>query len=134
MRIITLSTALILICICADSQNLVGYKGKAIMKYMKENHKDMNYNTVVNSKFSYLKYSDNLENSTILFFMNPDSVCSSERIICDISLRQAKVKEFNSHFINTGENKWVDKHAGKTYNIEIEEGKWSSVISIEPEK
>jgi hypothetical protein len=134
MRIIKLSTALILICICADSQNLIGYKGTAIMKYMKENHKEMNYNNVVNSKFSYLKYSDNLENSTILFFMNPDSVCRSERIICDNNMRPAKVKEFNSQFVNTGENKWIDKHGGKTYTIEIAEGKWSCVISIEPEK
>jgi hypothetical protein len=134
LRFIAISTALILICICADSQNLVGYNGKAIMKYMKENHKEMNYNNVVNSKFSYLKYSDNLENSTILFFMNPDSVCRSERIICDISLMPAKVKEFNSQFVNIGEHRWTDKHAGKTYTIEIAEGKWSCVISIEPEK
>lgn len=134
MRFIALSTAFILICICANSQNLVGYKGKAIMKYMKENHKEMNYNNVVNSKFSYLKYSDNLENSTILFFMSPDSVCKSERIICDVSLKPSKVQEFNSQFVNIAENRWIDKHAGKTYKIEIAEGKWSCVISIEPEK
>ena len=80
----------------AQSQNLIGYKGKEIRKYMKENQHEMNYNNVVNSKFSYLKYSDNLENQTILFFLNRDSVCKNVRIICDSSLKTQKVKELNS--------------------------------------
>ncbi len=101
---------------------------------MKENHSEMNYNNVVNSKFSYLKYSDNQENQTMLFFLNPDSVCRSVRIICDASMKSEKVKEFNSQYMKNGDNKWIDKHDGKDYIIEINEGKWSCVISIESEK
>ena len=63
----------------------------------------MNYNNVVNSKFSYLKYSDNLESQTILFFLNPDSVCKSVRIICDSSTEIAKGEEFNSSYIKKGD-------------------------------
>jgi hypothetical protein len=81
MKIFLLSAVLILTCICARSQNLIGLKDKEIRKYMKENHIDMNYNAVINSKFNYLKYSDNLENQTVLFFLNPDSICRSVRII-----------------------------------------------------
>ena len=134
MRITALSAALILTCICAHSQNLIGYKEKEILKYMKENHSDMNYNTVINSKFNYLKYSDNLENQTILFFLNPDSVCRSVRIICDISMKSQKVKELDSQYLKNGENKWIDKQKGKDYFIEMAEGKWSCVISIESKK
>jgi hypothetical protein len=134
MKIITLSAALILICICTQSQNLIGYNENEIMKYMKENHSDMNFNNVVNSKFSYLKYSDSSENQTFLFFLNPDSVCRSVRIICDINMKSQKVKEFDSKYMKKGENKWVDKRDGKIYLIELMEGKWSCVISIESEK
>jgi hypothetical protein len=134
MKIITLSVALILICICTQSQNLIGYNENEIMKYMKENHSDMNYNNVVNSKFSYLKYSDSSENQTFLFFLNPDSVCRSVRIICDISMKSQKVKEFDSKYMKKGENKWIDKRDGKIYLIELMEGKWSCVISVESEK
>ena len=134
MKIITLSAALILICICTKSQNLIGYSENEILKYMKENCSDMNYNNVVNSKFSYLKYSDSSENQTFLFFLNPDSVCRSVRIICDINLKSQKVKEFDSKYLKKGENKWIDKHGGKNYLIELMEGKWSCVISIESEK
>jgi hypothetical protein len=134
MKIITLSAALILICVCTQSQNLIGYKGKEILKYMKENRHEMNYNNVVNNKFSYLKYSDNSENQTVLFFLNPDSVCRSVRIICDAGMKPEKVKELNSQYLKNGENKWIDKRNGRDYQIEIMEGKWSCVISIESEK
>jgi hypothetical protein len=134
MKIITLSAALILICICTQSQNLIGYNENEIMKYMKENHSDMNYNNVVNSKFSYLKYSDSSENQTFLFFLNPDSVCRSVRIICDINMKSQKVREFDSKYMKRGENKWIDRRGGKNYFIELMEGEWSCVISIESEK
>jgi hypothetical protein len=94
----------------------------------------MIYNNVVNNKFSYLKYSDNSENQTILFFLNADSVCRSVRIVCDKSMKPLKVKELNSQFGKKGDNKWVDKHGGKSYIIEMVEGNWSCIISIESEK
>ena len=101
---------------------------------MKENQREMNYNKVVNSKFSYLKYSDNLERQTVLFFLNRDSVCKNVRIICDSSLKLQKVNELNSLYAKKGENKWIDKRNGKEYIIELSDGKWSSVISIEQKK
>ncbi len=134
MKIIALSAALMLICINTQSQNLIGYNQKEIVKYMKENQRDMNYNNVINSKFRYLKYSDNSENQTILFFLTPDSICSSVRIICDISMKSQKVKELNSRFVRSGENHWIDKRDGKDYLLEMVQGNWSCVISIEPKK
>lgn len=134
MKKTVLSAALILTCIYSQSQNLIGYRGKDIMKYMKVNRSEMNYNNVVNTKFSYLKYSDNLDNQTTLFFLSPDSVCKSVRIIFDLNLKPVKVKELNAHYTIKGENRWVDRREGKNYVIEIKDGAWSSVISIEPEK
>jgi hypothetical protein len=134
MKIITLSAALMLTCIYAHSQNLIGYNPKEIQKYMMENRREMNFNNVMNTKFSYLKYSDNSESQTILFFLNPDSVCRSERIICDIGMKSQKVQEFNSQFVKRGDNQWIDKRNGRKYLIELNDGKWSCVISIEEEK
>jgi hypothetical protein len=134
MKIITISAVLIWTCVCTHSQNLIGYKENEIRKYMKENRSDMNYNTVINSKFNYLKYSDNPENQTVLFFLTPDSVCRSVRIICDVSLKPQKVNELNALYIKNGENKWLDKQKGKEYLVEMKDGKWSCVVSIESKK
>lgn len=134
MKTVTLTTAIMLICICSQSQNLIGSKGKDIMKYMKLNHSDMNYNKVVNNTFSYLKYSDDSETQTTLFFLNADSVCKGVKMICDMSIKPLKMKELNSQYIKNGENNWVDRHDGKTYYIKLTDEEWSFVISIVTEK
>jgi hypothetical protein len=134
MKFILLAALLIMSCSYAHSQNLIGYKGKDILKYMKENRREMNYNNVVNSQYSYLKYSDNQEKQTILFFLNKDSVCKSVRIICDLSIKAEKINELNRLYRKNGENRWIDKRDGKNYAIEINDGNWSSTISIEAVK
>jgi hypothetical protein len=120
--------------ICADGQNLVGYNERDIKRYMKENRSDMNFNNVANSKFRYLKYSDNSDSQTLLFFFNADSVCKSVRIICDVRIKDEKEKEFNSFYKKTTENTWIDKRNGKDYLIEMKYERWSWIITIEPEK
>ena len=49
-------------------------------------------------------------------------------------MKSQKIKEFNSKYVKSGENKWIDKRGGKEFLIEIMEGKWSCIISIEQEK
>lgn len=134
MKIIQLSAVFILLSIFAQSQNLIGSDEQEIRKYMKDNLKEMNYNNVINSQFKYLKYSDNSDNQTILFFLNNDSVCKDVRIICDVSMKPKKVKEFNAKYDKDGDNKWIEKKNGKEYIIEIVDGMWSCVISIKPKK
>ncbi len=81
-----------LTCSCAFGQNLIGFSNSQIRRYMKENRRDMHFNTVRNSMFSYLKYSDNADSQTILFFLTPDSVCKGVRVICANSLKPEKIQ------------------------------------------
>jgi hypothetical protein len=134
MKKITLFVSFILFCVIAQSQNLIGLNGKEIREYMKANYNDMNYNKVVNYKYQYLKYSDNSENQTILFFLGRDSICKEVRVTCDTGLKQQKLKELDSRYKKSSENSWIEKRNGKNYNINMKEGKWSLVISIEAEK
>lgn len=134
MKNITLFALLFVTGVYAVGQNLIGYNDEEIKKYMKENCKEMNFEKVTNSIFRYLKYSDNSNSQTLLFFLNPNSVCKSVRMICDVNAKTEKVKEFNSLYKRSGENKWLDLRAGKVYIIEIKEEKWSCIISIEPDK
>ncbi len=117
-----------------SGQNLIGYKDFEIKKYMKENNGNMSYNKVNNDRFNYLKYTDNSDTQTLLFFLGTDSICKSIRIICDSVTKTEKVKEFNTSFKKNGENIWVDRRNGIDYLIEIKDEQWSSVITIEPLK
>jgi len=134
MKNLTLSAIFLLSGFLTFGQNLIGYNYKEIQKYMSVNHKDMSSEKVTNSKYIYLKYSGRGDSETMLYFLNPDSVCKSIRVICDFSVRAEKVKEFNSIYKKTAENSWIDTHDGKDYLVEIRDGKWSSIINIEPYK
>jgi hypothetical protein len=118
----------------ACGQNLIGFRNDEIRKFMKENRQDMNFVEVTNNRFIYLKYSDDSESQTLLFFLGPDSICKSERLICDKTARAMKEKEFDKIYLKTGANSWIDRQAGKDYLIEINDEKWSSIITIKPGK
>lgn len=117
-----------------SGQNLIGYKDFEIRKFMKENKGEMNFNKVTNDRFNYLKYTDNSDSQTILFFLNRDTVCNSIRIICDLGEKNNKIKEYNAAYKKNGDNKWIDNRNGKKYLIELKDEEWSSVITIESSK
>jgi hypothetical protein len=117
-----------------SGQNLIGYKDADIRKFMKENRKDMSFDKVTNTKFIYLKYTDSGDSQTLLFFLDADSVCRSIRIICDGTIRAERIKEFNTRYKPGGENRWIDSRDGKDYIIRVTDEKWSTIITMEPEK
>ena len=134
MRTSSLIALLLLISINGKSQNLIGYKADGIRKYMAENRSDMNSEKVNNKSFRYLKYSDKSDTQTMLFFLNPDSVCQNIRIICNNTIRDSKIRELDSSFSKSGTNRWTDTRSGKSYYIRLDDDEWSFSITIEPEK
>jgi hypothetical protein len=134
MKIIPLIALLLSVGTTMFSQNLVGYKENEIREYMKENRKDMNYTASINSRFKYLKYSDDMDNQTILFFFKNNLICHSERMICDYSIKGEKIKEFDTLYKRKGNNKWIDSRDGRTFSITLTEEEWSFIVTIEQEK
>ena len=134
MRIILLIALILITGISAISQNLIGYNSREIKDYMKENRGEMNLNTVTNTRYRYLKYSDNSDNQTLLFFLSPDSICNSIRMICDRSIISEKKKEFDANYTKNGKNCWIEKRDKKIFIIELKEEEWSCVFTIKPEK
>lgn len=134
MKNITFFVILTMTCNFIYGQNLIGFRSKEIQKYMKENRQDMNSEVVTNTSFNYLRYSDNFDTQTLLFFLDKDSICMSVKMICDKSINGEKIKEFNSLYKPNGENKWIDYRKGKKILIDITDEKWVFDVTIEPEK
>jgi hypothetical protein len=133
MKTAALLTFLVVTGTCTFGQNLIGYNDAEIRKFMKLNRKDMHFNTVKNSMFSYLKYSNSSDSQTILFFLTTDSVCKGVRVICVSSMKPEKIKELDASYKRIGEDRWVDNHDGKNYLIKFKEEEWSCSITIEPD-
>lgn len=119
---------------CANGQNLIGYSGKEISKYMKDNSRDMSSEKVINDKFKYLKFTNNSDTQTLIFFIDNDSICKNVRLICSNMLKDEKVKEFDSIYKKNGNNGWIDEHDGRKYLIRLRNEEFSFIISIEPDK
>lgn len=114
-----------------SAQNLIGYKAMDIRKYMKENQKEMVFQSFVyNNTFKYLKYTDRSDNQTLMFFLTADSLCKSLRLVCDNSLKALKIKELNSMYKKAGNNLWIETKNGRDYLVELKEEEWSFNITI----
>ena len=133
MKTAALFTFLMVASCYTFAQNLIGYNDAQIRNFMKQNRKDMHFNNVKNTLFNYLKYSDNSDSQTILFFLTPDSVCKGVRVICENTMKPEKIKELDASYKRIGDDKWVDIHNGKNYLIKLKEEEWSCSITIEPE-
>ncbi|HOW39045.1 MAG TPA: hypothetical protein PL123_00785 [Bacteroidales bacterium] len=134
MKSFAFSVLFYLIVFGAASQNLVGYTSGEIVAYMKAKKIDMNRENVTNSTFRYLKYSDKYDTETVLFFLNPDSVCRSVRIVYNNSIKSSKIRELDSMYSRTGEKAWKDMQKGKNYIVKLSEDDYSFSVTIEPEK
>jgi hypothetical protein len=134
MKNLALSAVFLLSGVVTFGQNLIGYNYREIQKYMSINHKEMSSEKVTNSLYNYLKYSGRGDSETMLYFLDPDSICKSIRVICDFSVRADKVKEFNSIYKKNTENTWIDTRDGNDYLVEIRDEQWSSIINIQPHK
>lgn len=134
MKILSLFSMLVFTYSFAIGQNLIGYNSRQIQKYMKENRKEMNIEKVINNKYKYLKYSDNTDTQTLLFFLSPDSVCLSVRMVYDVGMKAGKIKEFDALYKRKGDKTWIDERNGKKYLIELSDEKWSSIFTIKPGK
>lgn len=134
MRIIAIIAGILATGCITQGQNLVGYNGIEIQKYMKENRLDMNFEKVTNNRFKYLKYTNSSDSQTLLFFFNNDSICKSVRLICDLDIRAKKMREFDSLYIRIGDNSWIENRSGHDYRVDIKDERWSCVITIEADK
>jgi hypothetical protein len=134
IKFIILFAVFTLTGICTNSQNLIGYKYTEIKNFMMENCRDMTFNNVTNNRFNYLKYSNSSDSQTILFFLDPDSVCRSIRMTCDFSIKEEKAREFSSKYKKNGNNRWIDSREGRDYRIEIKDEKWYYLITMERDK
>jgi len=131
LKALTIVSLLLLAVYNSKSQNLIGYHIKEIGRYMKENQKNMILQGVTfNNTFRYLKYTDRAQKQTLFYFLTPDSVCRSVRLVCDKEMKESKINELNSRYKKVGDNLWEEDRDGKKYLIDMKEEEWTLNISI----
>ena len=118
-----------------EAQNLVGMEKDDIMDEMNTRYKGFRLNTsAVNHVYKYLKYEDDINQITILFFLSDDNKCTMVREMYDYSNINDVLKELNTSYKQDGKNHWSDSKNGKNYDIELTEGDWFFTVTIKPKE
>jgi len=116
-------------------QKFIGLPKDAIKGMMKTEMPELYFvDNTTNTSYNYLKYVDDLNEQTLLFFLNENNICTMIRYMCDYSLLNKKKKWLNNTYTKTAENQWGYKEGGKAYEIELDEGDWYFTITTRLKK
>ena len=116
-------------------QKLVGHKKTDVITWMKEVKPDFVLdNTVVNSKFKYLKFIDKINQETLLCFLSDDNICTMTRLMSDYSNLDKTIKRLNIEYKKTGSGKWKYTDENVEYTIELKKDKWYFMLETHKAK
>ena len=103
---------------------------------MEKQHPDFNQdNSFVNNSFNYLKYVDNLEQQTWLFFLDDNDYCKSSKLVCDYVLLDEKIAELNKSYLKTGSLSWSYEHNNSSFDVTLKKEEWFfSILTRAKEK
>lgn len=113
-----------------SAQNYIGMDKDEIIIDMNTSHKSFKLNTsAVNPYYKYLKFEDDINEITILFFLSKDNKCTLVRKMCDYANINDEINDLNQNYKQLGKNKWTYSVKGKTYVVSLEESEWYFTIS-----
>lgn len=117
----------------ASSQHFIGMHSEAIKEIMDEDHSDFNEdNSFVNKSFNYLKFVDNLEQQTWLFFLDDNDYCKSSKLVCDYLLLDDKIAELNDTYKKNGNLAWSYQQNDKSFSVTLKKEEWFFSILTKP--
>ncbi len=107
-----------------NAQNYIGYKADEIKEKMKEAYPDFKPVKVINKTYNYLKYTDSMEERTILFFLSDDNRCTFVKLMSDYSYLDDFKNVLNKKYEEVEEGKWEYEKGGEDYTVTMKKGEW----------
>jgi hypothetical protein len=129
LTLITILTFFLIISV--QSQNMIGLAKTEVQKQMTSSYPKFSESSFgISTNISTLKYIDSKTDRTLIFYFNKDNKCQYSKMIEDMDLLPARIKEFNTKYKPNGELKWIDNNKGKNYNIEIKKEEYIFYVLI----
>ena len=113
------------------AQNYIGVHKDEIIRLMSEKHRNFKLNKdVINRRYIYLKYEDDISEQTILFFLSDKGYCTLVRWMSDYANINDILFMLNKEYTRAGKNRWTYTKDGKDYLITLEEGEWFFTVNF----
>ena len=136
MRInIYIKSIALILTLQVNAQNFIGLHKDEIARLMEETQRDFILNTgVINKTYNYLKYEDNINEQTLLYFLNEDDYCTCVRLMSDYSNFNDVKDSLNGKYTRKSDNTWTYKEKGEVYTVKLEKGEWFFTVITKKEK
>lgn len=111
--------------------HFIGMSKKEVSEIMSEKHRVFKLNTTtINNSYNYLKYVDNINEITILFFLTDDDYCKAVRIMGDYSNINEMVTQLDANYKKIDNANWEYQTDKKEFQVNLDEGDWFFTVSI----
>jgi hypothetical protein len=120
LKLTTITILMFFVIFSVYSQNMIGFPISEVQKQMTANYPKFTQSSFgVSTNINTLKYIDTKTDRTIIFYFDKDGKCEYSKMIEDMDLIQARIKEFNTKYKPNGELTWIDTRRGKNYSVKI---------------
>jgi len=135
MRLFLTFLFLLIIVLPLKTQNLIGYHRSDIIKIMKEKQSVYSLDDkTINPVYNYLKYVDALGNSTILFFLSEEDICTHFKLMSDYAYFKSTRKRMDKKFIRLNDSIWVQQINKKEYIKKLKKEEWFFTVTTRPKE
>ncbi len=132
---IIISAIFMALALTGTAQEFIGMQTDQIKKEMRAAGKDFALDeSTVNKVYKYLKYVDDLETRTILFFLSEDDVCTWYKVIYDNDLLTSVVQQLDSTCRKISDTLWLEEIDGRQYRKELKQQDWFFSVTTRPER
>jgi hypothetical protein len=116
------------------AQDYIGMRAEEIRKQMRAGRKDFSLDeTTVNKVYKYLKYVDDMETRTILFFLSDDDRCTWYKVIYDNDFLGPVVQHLDSTCRKISDTLWMEEINGHQYRKELKKQEWFFSVTTRPD-
>ena len=133
MHKLLLSGFFLLLVLPGPAQNFIGRKAEEIRKYMTTEQNNFSLDeTTVNKVYKYLKYVDEMETRTALYFLSDDDVCTWYKVVYDNDLLPSVIAGLDSTCRKVSDTLWLEKSGENTCQKILERQDWFFTVITKP--
>lgn len=120
---------LVILCILINgshAQHFIGKHKDEIKVMMKESKTEFRLDrSMINPVYNYLKYTDEYDEQTLLYFLDDNDYCITSKLMCDYALLNKIINNLNETYTSTNnKNEWMYTIDDEKYIINLYEEKW----------
>ena len=133
MHKLLLSGFFLLLVLPGPAQNFIGRKAEEIRKYMTTEQNNFSLDeTTVNKVYKYLKYVDEMETRTALYFLSDDDVCTWYKVVYDNDLLLSVIAGLDSTCRKVSDTLWLEKSGENTCQKILKRQDWFFTVITKP--